>query len=450
MSSDHDNQETIKVEPAVEPDDMDALRAEVERLRAENEALTARPAAKDGSHMGRRIASVVFVLLGVLMFGMAVSAVWLNRTVMDEDRWVATVAPLAQDVSIQNYVAAKASETIISSVDIQGYVGKALQPLPEQAQILALPITGAINNLITESATKVVRSEQFYTLWVQMNRYAHKAFIAAISDKSTGIIQKSGGTITLETAVLVDAVKTALVAKGLGFVSNINIPLKNQSIVLVDSPELVQLGILIRFMNTTALILPLLALGLMAGGVAIAVDRRKAVLWVGIGITAAMVIPLEAIYFAAVPFAKTAYQLGGMPQAAAQAAYTIVFRNLISAHQLFAFVGLVFVAGAILAGPNRFATQLRNGFQHGLASIGPDWDFGPVGEWIDVHASGMRVAGIIGAVVILLVSPARSIATIVWLVVAVIVWVALIALFGRPRPTARTEEPADAESPSAA
>ncbi len=443
--------EAIKIDEA-------ELREEIERLRAENERLAA--ARAGDSQLGRRASATVLIIIGAILFGLAVSAVWLNRTVMDEDRWVATVAPLAQDPAIQDYVADRASDAIITNVDIQGYVGKAIAALgagaseklgtsgalADQAQILVMPITGAIDNLIRESATKIVRSEQFYNLWVQMNRYGHKAFIAAISDKSTGVVQKSGGTITLETAVLVDQVKQALAGRGLGFVNNINIPLQKTQITLVDSPGLERLGIAIQAMNTMAYLLPLLALACLGGGVALAVDRRKAVLWVGIGITAAMVIPLEAIYFAQSAFVKAVYDLGGMPAPAAQAAYTLVFRNLVSAQQLFTVVGLVFVVGALLAGPSRFATSLRNGFQHGISSIGPDWDFGPVGEWILEHQTGVRAAGIIGAVVWLLVSPAKTIATIVWLVVAVIVWVALVALLGRPRPGKSAEKAASVES----
>jgi len=138
-----------------------------------------------------------------------------------------------------------------------------------------------------------------------------------------------------------------------------------------------------------------------------------------------------------------------MPAPAAQATYTLVFRNLVSAQQLFAVVGLVFVVGAILAGPNRFATSLRNGFKHGLASIGPDWDFGPAGEWIFVHQSGMRVAGIIAAIAVLLLAPVRSVAGIVWLLIALVVWIALVALFGRPRPVKPIlEQPAEDDSPA--
>jgi hypothetical protein len=427
--------------------DQDELLAEIERLKAENEKLVT--ARTSDSHLGRKVSAVLLIVLGALVFGLAVSAVWLNRTIMIEDRWVATVAPLAQNVAIQDYVATKASDTIVANVDIKGYVDTALAQLPQQAQILSTPITGAIDNFIRESATKVVRSEQFYNVWVQMNRYGHKAFIAAITDKPSGIVQKQGGTVTLDTTALVDQIKATLSSKGLGFVNNISIPVKSQQIVLFDSPGIAKLGNAIQAMNTMAYILPFLALALLAGGVAIAVDRRKAVLWLGIGVTVAMVLPLEAIYFAQSPFVDAAYKLGGMPAPAAQAAYTLVFRNLVSAQQLFAVVGLVFVVGAILAGPNRFATSLRHGFQHGLASIGPDWNFGPVGEWIFVHQSGMRTAGIIGAIAILLLAPVRSVAGIIWLVIGLIVWVALVALFGRPIPVKSPSEPDSSAEPAA-
>jgi hypothetical protein len=431
---------------AIKVDETELL-AEIERLREENEKLVA--ARTSDSHIGRSVATVILIVIGSILFGLAISAVWLNRTIMNEDRWVATVAPLAQDVAIQDYVATKASEAIITGVDIQGYVDQALAKLPPQAAILSSPITGAIDNLIRDSATKIVRSEQFYTLWVQMNRVLHKAFIAAISDKSSGVIQKQGGTITLETTVLVDQIKQRLSAAGLGFVNNISIPIKNRQIVLVESDALVQLGGAVRVMNRMAFLLPFLALAMLAGGVALAIDRRKAVLWVGIGITASVLLPLEAIYFAQAPFVATVYQLGGMPEPAAIAAYTIVFRNLVAAQQLFTVVGLVFVVGAILAGPNRFATSLRNGFKHGMASIGPDWDFGPAGEWIYVHQSGMRTAGIIGAIVMLLIAPVKSYSTIVWLVVFVVVWMALVALFGRPRPTKAALEDGDSAESAA-
>ncbi len=435
------------------PDDTKALHAEVDRLRAENEklAIVAQPHT-----FWRNGGAGVLIVIGVLLFSMAISAIWLNRTIMDENRWVDTVAPLAQDPAIQDYVAATASNAIFNAVDIQSYVSQALKPLPPQAQILTAPITGAVQNFVRDAATKFTRSPQFADIWVKMNRLAHKAFIASVTQTRGGLISNQNGKVTLDVSVLVDEIKSTLSAKGLTFVNNISIPMGQQQITLIDSPALGQMAMVIQIMNASAYVLPLLALALLVGGVALAVNRRKAVLWMGIGIIIVTMVPIQAIYLGQYPFAKAALSLGQMPTTAAQAAYTIVFRNLIRADQIAAFLGLVFVLGAIVVGPSKWATALRGGFQHGLDNIGPDWDFGSAGQWIYDHRSGMRSAGVIAAIVLLLLMPAKTVATVIWLVVAVLVWLLAVALFGRPRPVAASGAKdadagdADSESPQSA
>ena len=284
----------------------------------------------------RNASAGVLVLIGVLLVSLSVSAIWLNRTIMIEDRWVATLAPLAQDTSIQDWVAKSTTDAIFANVDIQGYVEQAIQPLSKQVPqvaILASPITGAIQNLIRDASVKVVRSDQFAQIWEKTLRLSHKAFIVAISDKQSGAITKSGGTVTLDISVLVDQVKVALTDKGLGFVNSINLPIASEQITLVDSQALADLSTAIRLMNTMAWVLPVLAIALLAGGVAVAANRRKAVMWMGIGIIALTVIPVQAIYLGQVPFSRMALELANMPSAAAQAAYGIIFANLIKANQ---------------------------------------------------------------------------------------------------------------------
>ena len=423
-----------------ESDDQGSLRAEVERLRAENAALVT---AKSPGTFWRNASAGLLVIIGVLLVSMSISAIWLNRTIMDEKRWVETMAPLAKDAAIQDWVAKSTTDAIFANVDIKGYVEQALKPLPPQAAILASPITGAIQNLIRDAATKVTRSDQFADIWARTLELTHRAFIAAVTDKQSGAITKSGGTVTLDVSVLVDQVKAALADKGLGFVQNMSIPIASQQITLVDSPALAQLSTAISVMNTLAWLMPLLAIALLAGGVAIAANRRKAVLWMGIGIIALTVIPVQAIYLGQVPFANMALSLAKMPSAAAQAAYTIIFVNLIRANQIVSVVGLVFWIGALLAGPSAWATALRNGFRHGLNNVGPDWDFGVVGQWIHDHESGMRTVGIVLGIVMLLVTPAKTLGTIAWLVVFVVVWLVAVTFFGRPRPVAKPSAPAE-------
>jgi hypothetical protein len=424
------------------------LQAEVEKLRAENAALAS---AKSPSTFWRNAAGGLLIIIGVLLVSLAISALWLNRTIMDENRWVDTMAPLAQNVAVQDYVAKSASDAIFANINVQQYVADALatKPLPPQLLLLTVPITNAIQSFVQQSATKFTRSPQFAVVWEKTLRLSHKAFILAISDRSTGVVTKQGGTVTLDVSALIDEVKKSLSSNGLGFVNNINIPIAKQQITIVDSPALAQLGYMIQLMNAMAWVLPLLAIAILGGGIAVAANRRKAVLWMGIGVILLTVIPVQAIYLGRIPFAKAALELAKMPNDAAQAAYAIIFRYLITANQIATVIGLAFVVGAIFAGPSKWATSLRGGFRHGLNNIGPDWDFGVVGQWIHDHESGMRTTGILLAVGMLLVTPTKSIWTIVWLVVFVIVWIVAVTFFGRPRPesalkAAPADEPGDA------
>ena len=439
---------SVDTKPDVtESDDPKLLRAEIDRLNAEKAALVS---ANSPSTFWRNASAGLLVFIGVLLVSLSVSAVWLNRTIMDENRWVETMAPLAQNVAIQDWVAKSASDAVFANVNIEQYVAQALstKPLPPELMVLAGPITGAIQNVIHDAAVKVTRSAQFAQVWEQTLRLTHKAFIAAVTDKTAGVVTKSGGTVTLDVSLLIDQIKNALADNGLGFVKNINIPLAKEQITLVDSPALTQLSSAIRLMNTMAFVLPLLALVFLGGGVAVAANRRKAVLWMGVGLIFLTIIPVQAIYLGQAPFARAALELGNMPSAAAQAAYGIIFANLIRGNQLVAVIGLLFWIGAILAGPSAWAISLRNGFRHGLNNVGPDWDFGVAGQWIHDHESGMRTTGIVLGVVMLLVAPANSLAAILWTALFVLVWVIAVTFFGRPRPEKVADLPAGSRSES--
>jgi hypothetical protein len=283
-----------------------------------------------------------------------------------------------------------------------------------------------------------------------MNRLAHKAFIASITQTSGGLVSNQNGVVSLDSGVLVDQVKAELTTRGLGFVNNFPTPANMRQITLINSPALGQLATTIQMLNAAAYVLPFLALALLAGGVALAANRRKAVLWMGAGIVMATLLPLEFVYLGQYPFANAAYRLGQMPSDAAQNAYNIIFRNLIAANQLIAVIGVVFVLGAMVAGPSKWATALRGGLTHGIDNIGPDWDFGTAGEWIYAHRSGMRSTGIIVGVVALLVLRVTTVSGIVELVVCVLLWLLLVQIFGRPRPVRTSDEVSSDEAPTAA
>lgn len=404
-------------------------QAEVDRLRAEKGA----PRATRRSTFWRTSGASTLIVLGVLLFTLAISASWLSHTIMDEDRWVATVAPLAQDPAIQDYVATEASSRFLKAVDVESYVKQALSPLPSETRgLLATPITDGVQNFAKDSAFRFARSPQFPQLWVSMNRLAHKAFIASINQTSGGTVSNKNGKVTLNVGSLIDEVKAEMTKKGLGFVNAIPLPVADRTVTLIDSPELGRLSAMIRILHDDAFILPALAVTFLAAGVALAPNRRKAVLWMGVGMVIVTAMPLQAIYLGRFPFTRAALQLGDMPAAAAQSAYNIVFRDLVNADQMWAFVGLVFLAGAVAIGPGTWPSALRAGIKNGLDEVWPQRGFGSFGEWIDGHRTAVLAAGPLGAVLVLLLMPPTSIASIVWLVVALLTYLLAVEVFGRP------------------
>lgn len=423
--------------------DVKTLQAEVDRLRAENSSLRSARTHKSLRTGG----ASALIVIGVLFFTLAISASWLSHTIMDEDQWVTTVAPLAEDPAIQDYVATEASNGFLKAIDVESYVKQALSPLPQETQgLLATPITNGIQNFAKDAAFKFVRSPQFPGLWVSMNRFAHKAFIASITQTSGGTVSNQDGKVALDTGMLIDEVKAEMTKKGLGFVNAVPIPVTDQTVTLIDSPELGRFSALIKILEDDAFILPVMAVALLAAGVALAPNRRKAVLWMGVGMVGVTALPLQVIYLGRFPFAKAALELGDMPSAAAQNAYNIVFRDLVNTDQMGAFVGLLFLAGAIAVGPSKWASAIRRGIKNGLDEMWPDRGFGQVGQWIGDHRTGIRTAGPVVAILALLLMPPTSMATIVWAVVALLAYLLAVEVFGRPTVAAVSPASLDRET----
>ena len=67
----------------------------------------------------RRILVAVLVVLGCIFVPLSVLSVWMKTTLLDTNNYVATVAPLADNSSVQNAIADRVTNTLIvnNSVD---------------------------------------------------------------------------------------------------------------------------------------------------------------------------------------------------------------------------------------------------------------------------------------------------------------------------------------------
>ena len=279
------------------------LRAEVARLQRErDDARKAQPRpARSHPGLGRRIVAVVLVVLTAVLAFAAVPAMYLRSEILDTDRYVATVAPLASDPAIQAEITDKVTQQISDSVDFEAITRDALNELSKTAPRVAAVITGLApviaeqtKNLIHSTVSKFVATPQFQDLWIQVNRVAHQGIVNLATGNTGGAVNiDQSGTVTISTKEIIARVKTALVQQGVGIAARI--PDIDRQITLFQSPGTGPGHEAIRTLDATAPILAWLTVITAVGAIAVAPRGRKRSTTSGVGLAVAIAMALLAL-----------------------------------------------------------------------------------------------------------------------------------------------------------
>ncbi len=182
------------------------LEAEVERLKAERDELEARVETRMEApkrHRVRRILTPILVILAVIVFTVSVPAVWGARTVLNTDRYVATVAPLADDPAVQQAIATRLTDEVFAALNVQEVISDTLAAIGERATLLAGPLTNALHGFVQEQVVKVVQSDAFETFWVEANRFVHTQVLAIMRGESD-TVSVAEGKVLLNLVPLVN------------------------------------------------------------------------------------------------------------------------------------------------------------------------------------------------------------------------------------------------------
>ena len=102
--------------------------SEVERLRARVAELEAEHATRPGAtrtSTHRRsgwwaAASAVLIVVACVLAPLSVASVWASSVLSNTDRYVETVAPMADDPAVQDALAAKVTSAVFENLDLEG------------------------------------------------------------------------------------------------------------------------------------------------------------------------------------------------------------------------------------------------------------------------------------------------------------------------------------------
>ena len=402
-------------------EDVAALKARIEALETREAELESK--TKRGRFSGRGFVAWALVVIAALLFPIALTAFWAQKTLIDTQRYVETVAPLAQDPTIRKAVSDQVSTAINNEIDNSGKVDQILADYPK-LKPLAGPITAGLHNLVSTTVTKVVDSDQFASLWVGINQQVQQGVIHVLSaDASTGPIQIQGNQVILDTGALIDAVKQKLVDKGFDWAANIPVPsVADRQIVLLTSPQLVQARVAYQIAQPISQWLIFAVLVMFIAAILIAVRRARMVIAVGVAvILGALVIRLLLAYGEA----QVSLNLSGTTWSIAQNAFiTILTSYLVIAIRAAFVLGLVLaIVGWYISGSSS-ATASRAYLSKVLDGAGAnagDTGLGRAGAWFARTRTFWRFAIPAIAVIILLFQSPLTGSTILWVTLLAVI-----------------------------
>lgn len=135
-----------------------------------------------GSHRMRTFLAGIAGTLAVYLLLTSITAVWLNRTLIDTPTFVGTVAPLATKPAVQQFIAKVVTNGILDSTPPEQIVAA----LPVSARPVIIGLAGdqlkaVLAPVVSAQVLHVVQAPGFGALWTSTLTSAHRAILRQLN-----------------------------------------------------------------------------------------------------------------------------------------------------------------------------------------------------------------------------------------------------------------------------
>ncbi|MFF1904807.1 hypothetical protein [Kitasatospora sp. NPDC058218] len=393
--------------------------------------------------------SAVLITLTCILVPVSLLTVWVHDIVLDTDRYVSTMAPLATNPAIED----AAVDRITQAVDVKVNGNEVTSDIADWLQSQGLPpkaaagiktlgpkLDEAVDSVVDKAATRFVQSDRFETIWVDANRGVHNAVVQVLTGHGRGAVEVNGDTVTLNVGTAVDTVKQDLVDAGLSPAEKI--PDVNKTLVLFQSDKLAKIRGLAHALDVIGNWLPVLTVLLGAIGVLLARRRRRALVTTALGAAGACLVLAIGLVLI------RRYYLDHLPAqvqspAAAAAVFDTLLRFLRVSIRTVLVLGVVVAIGAYLSGPGRLPRAVR-GRADRTADSAARWGgahgvhTGRVGTWTAKYRQWLTLGVLLVLALVLALWSYPTVLTVLLLVLILLAMLAVLALLAA---TGRTGEP---------
>lgn len=411
-------------------DDPDGLHARIGELAAQNEAL--RRALRDPAEAtrptrpgrARTIVSIVMVGVAAVLVPVSITSVWLRTQLINTDRYVETVSPLARDPGVRDAAGTRITNALFAGVDVQTRIEQAL---PAQAAFLAVPITSGLRTVVHDVVDRILASDRFVELWDRANRSAHRQLVSVLTDSSgrKGVVQ-----VDL-SGVVGDAAKR-LTDMGLPLFDNAG----NRPVVfdLFQSSDVARVQSAFKLFNRLATVLAWFTVLLLVGAVVVSPNRRRGTVRAATG----LVLGAGSLLVGA--GAARGLYLNALPPGTSIPANETIFdtltRSLRGGTRSVVAVGVVILVVALVLGPSGPAVRLRDVLGRLAGRAGDEAgsrrvDFGPVGAFVARNVVALRIAVALIALIVVVAGSRPGAGTIFWIAALALVALAVVEFVAR-------------------
>jgi hypothetical protein len=377
---------------------------------------------------GRRIVVGALLVLGSVLSVATIVGVWTRTLLLDTDRYVETVTPLASDADIRETATHRVVDALMESVDVEALAADAL---PDAAASFAPAIAAGTRAVVDDATRAFFASSAFGELWDDANRVAHQQVVRLLTGEGE-VVRVDDGLVVIDLAAIADQIRVRLVDGGLTLLDDVPISEVRAQLEVMEADELVAVQDGVDVIQTLAWWLPIGVVASFGAAVFFSRDRRVGVRNVGISLASSMVVLAVAfglgrrVYLGAVD--------GLLDPAAAEATFDILTRYVRQGVRFIMAVGLLIAVGAWLSGPSDSVRRIRAASRRATDRTGRT--FGKEGEtpgavtsWVASHRRGLQAGlfSVIGVVVVTLDHPTVG-ALLVATLIGAVGWMATEAI----------------------
>jgi hypothetical protein len=373
------------------------------------------PKRRPRARRSRGIVAWVLVVLASLLIPISVLSTWAITTVTNTDQYVSTMAPLARNPVVVNHLATKATDALFSTKAVQNEITDAL---PAKAKPIVQPITNQLKTYVHGVALKVFESPQFGRLFDALNRRTHSTVVDILTGKQNNLTK--AGQVALNLSPSLNQLIDNLNSRGVTLFNPLK-PILSQSngvgLTVVSKSQVSKFSALFNTIVTLGWAVPVISLVLGILGIVIAVDRRKTLQRMAVGVGIFTLVLLGALAFGRSTFVGAASS-HHLDTGVAAAVWDTVLRFLKQDLRWTLLAAFLVALGAWVAGPARYAVWIRtkaavagrwvfheaqgltSGAREGLANSS---GARKAGGWIGEHIKGLRILGlVVGGLIVLL------------------------------------------------